>query len=309
MKRLASLCLLMSPLVAACTAPESTGSGAGGSTTAAAKNELVVKTPVYDVPDGESFECFYTDIVTDKDLSVVSAAGTQGPGGHHIIVYYSDEVKDPEHHPCDDAEMANWHQVVGANGLGTGEPAISMPEGLAIKVPAGKQIVLQTHYINTTGKVQQYSDEVNVALATPEEVKAYANLFAVSDMGFQVQPHAQTTSVTQTSVHKDAQIILMGGHMHEHGKQFKLEILDDAGQVQEVLYDEKWSAAYASHPPLLRYTMDAPRLLKKGTRLRQTCVFDNESPDTLKFPTEMCVTFGFYFPDEGEMIHLSTPAQ
>lgn len=293
----------------ACTGEETPGDGGSTTTTGTAKNELKVTTPVYDVPEGESFECFYTDVVTDKDLSVVSAAGTQGPGGHHIIVYYSDEVRAPEHHPCDDAEMASWHQVVGANGLGTGEPAIEMPEGLALKVPAGKQIVLQTHYINTTGKPQQYSDEVTVALTTPEDIIAYANLFAVSDMQFKVEPHAMTTSVTQTSVHRDAQIILMGGHMHERGQNFKLEIVDDAGQVQEVLYDETWSAAFASHPPLLKYTVDAPRMMKKGTRLRQTCVWNNESPDTLQFPSEMCVTFGFYFPDEGELIHLSTPVQ
>lgn len=288
---------------------DSGGSGGSGGSGEPEKKTLDIKTPEYDVPAGESFECFYTDVVTEEELSVVAAAGIQGEGGHHIIVYYADEVRDPEHHPCDDAEMASWHQVVGANGLGTGEPAISMPEGLAIRVPKGKQIVLQTHYINTTGETQKYHDEVAVELTEPDKVVAYANLFAVADMGFTVDPHATTTHVTQTTVKRDTQIILMGGHMHERGQSFKLEMLDDAGEVSEVMYDEKWSAAYASHPPLLTYTIDDPRLLKKGTKLRQTCVWNNESADALQFPTEMCVTFGFYFPDDGELVHLATPVQ
>ncbi len=79
-----------------------------------ATHELVVKTPEFDVPPGDSFECFYTSTKAATDLAVTSAVGVQAEGGHHITLYYADEDKPVGHHPCSDVEMLGLHQVTGA---------------------------------------------------------------------------------------------------------------------------------------------------------------------------------------------------
>ena len=45
---------------------------------------LTFQTGEFEIPPGDSFECFYTDTFTEKELAVTSAKGDQGPGGHHI---------------------------------------------------------------------------------------------------------------------------------------------------------------------------------------------------------------------------------
>src|SRR6185312_16349641 len=88
------------------------------------KNDtLTVATESFEIPAGESLTCFYTSTTTDTELTVGDATGTQGVGGHHIIVYYTDTPQAPTHHPCNDAEMISWHQIAGAsNG---GEPVVA----------------------------------------------------------------------------------------------------------------------------------------------------------------------------------------
>jgi hypothetical protein len=197
--------------------------------------------------------------------------------------------------------MVSWHMIAGTGGEAVGQGVISLPEGLAVKVPAGKQLVMQSHYINTTGKTEKVTDTAELKYLDPSEVKSYANFYALADNSFEVPSHATYQSTTLCTVDRDFQFVLSLGHMHEFGTHYKLERIDDQGNVLETMHDEEWRPEYTSHPPVERWTMDQPLLLKKGTRLRQTCSWNNTSADALIFPREMCVGFFYYFPDQGEL--------
>jgi hypothetical protein len=58
------------------------------------EDTLAFTTGEFEVPPGDSFECFYTDTFTDREISVRSADGKQGSGGHHILVYYTDVPRE-----------------------------------------------------------------------------------------------------------------------------------------------------------------------------------------------------------------------
>lgn len=265
---------------------------------------LIFQLPEFEVQPGDTFTCFYTDAVTPRDLNVSSAAGMQGPGGHHLTIYYyeRDEVKPAEHHPCSDQEMLEWKQVAAAGDkdLETGgEGAVSLPPGYAMKVPGGKQLVVQAHYINTTGAPMRVSDKVVVKLVPDEKVKHLANMWALSDGQLEVPSRASATRQGTCKTAFDMNLLVVLGHMHEWGKTFRLDIIDDAGDTVEVLYEQKWDPVFTSHPPLLRFGEDSPRLLPKGTRLRQTCSWDNTTDEPLTFPREMCISVLYYWPDNG----------
>jgi hypothetical protein len=103
------------------------------------------------------------------------------------------------------------------------------------------------------------------------------------------------------TVSQDLQLALLLGHMHEHGVHYTLETIDAAGAVIDTVYSEDWMPSYSSHPPILKFTMEAPLTFKAGTRFRQTCEWNNDTDKTLIFPTEMCVGFGYYFPGENRL--------
>jgi hypothetical protein len=262
---------------------------------------LTLRTVEFAVPAGDAFECPYTDLTTTEELFVNNSVGLQMEGGHHITVYYTNVKQPPGHHPCVDAEMTEWRQVAGSAGddKNGGEGRVGLPPGVAIKVPAGKQIVMQTHYINTSGKERMAKDVVTVQLLRREEVKHVANAYVLVDDQFKIPPQANYERVSTCTISKDLNVLLLLGHMHELGSVYKLERIDEKGNALETLVEHKWQASYTSHPPTKNFTPEAPLVLKKGTRLRQTCKWNNTTTEQLRFPREMCVTFGYYFPDDG----------
>ncbi len=262
---------------------------------------LSFETGEFEVAAGDAFECFYTDVVTDRELAVRGAAGEQATGGHHITIYYTELTKDPQHHPCIDAEMADWRMIGG--GGDEAEAAISklrMPEGLAIRVPAGAQIVLQAHYINL-GEPFTANDSASLELIPTESVEAYVNQFVFNDVGFAVPPHEELESVSTCTAPEEVDVIRLLGHMHEWGTYYKLERLDDGDQPVETIIEKEWEPVFASDPEILTFEPDQPMRVAAGTRLRQTCRWFNDTEDPILFPREMCLAYGLYFPDRGEI--------
>lgn len=287
------------------TTPDTSSSTSGGTTNPDMKT-LEFTTPSFDIAPGDDFECFYTDVTVDHDLGVLSADAQQEAGGHHITVYYTDSPKPPSHHVCSDQEMLTWHMVAGAGSSNGGEPVITLPEGMATRVKAGSQIVVQAHYINTTGATRTVQDSVKVHYEDASKVKTFANQFAIFDGNFSVPAHGQVTSKSTCVAPSDLNVVLLGGHMHEFGKHFSLEQIDESGKAT-MLYDHDWQPSYASHPPTNKYTQDKPFVIKKGTKFRQTCEWDNTTANPLAFPREMCVTFSMYFPDNDMVVCNTTP--
>ena len=262
---------------------------------------LSFETGDYQVAPGDAFECFYTDVITDRELAVRGAAGEQLSGGHHITIYYTELVKDPQHHPCDSAEMAEWRMIGG--GGDEAEAAVTklrMPEGLAIRVPAGAQIVLQSHYINL-GDPFTANDTASLELVPTSSVGGYVNQFVFNDVGFAVPPHASHQSISICTAPIDVAVIRLLGHMHEWGTYYKLERLDDAGQAVETIIEKDWEPVFTSDPDILTFDPDDPMRIDAGTRLRQTCRWFNDTADPILFPREMCLAYGLYFPDSGEI--------
>ena len=90
-------------------------------------------------------------------------------------------------------------------------------------------------------------------------------------------------------------------HMHEWGSYYKLERLGDGDAVESVLIEREWDPIYVSDPVIETFDVDAPLMLAAGTRLRQTCRWVNDTTDPLLFPREMCLAYGLYYPDDGEV--------
>ncbi len=260
---------------------------------------IVFTTEEFEIPVGDSFTCFYTNHITEEELSIIGADGLQGNGGHHILAYYAEEPREPGYHPCTDTDMVNLHQVAG--NAGEGGQVLNLPDGLALKVPAGKQIVLEAHYINETGKPYRAFDWVKLVKGDPAKIQHYVNYLVTIDEAFEIPPNAPLKRVTECTLDRDFNVALSLGHMHELGSAFKLEVLDEAGTLIDAPLDHKWTPSYTSHPPINTYEIPTPYVLKKGQRIRQTCEWNNSTASPVIFPREMCIGFFYYWPGEGDL--------
>ena len=258
----------------------------------------------FEIPPGDSFECFYTDTITQKQLNVQSATALQGKGGHHITVYYTDQKVPVGHHKCDNIEMVGFHQIAGAaEGK---EGVIGLPDGYATRVPEGKQLIIQSHYIRTEDGPLTVEDTVELNTLETADVKSFANSFVMNDGSFQVPPRSTNKSVSECVVPRDFDLLLMLGHMHELGSHYKMELVDESGKSKQIYYETDWDPIFASHPPFTTYDPAKPLHLAKGSRIRQTCEWKNSGDTMAAFPREMCVMFSYYIPDDGFIVCDST---
>src|SRR5262249_3728585 len=127
----------------------------------------------------------------------------------------------------------------------------------------------------------------------------YINFWVINDDTFNVAPMSTGKTVSTCTFPQDLKTVIMLGHMHAYGTHYTLERVDAQGKVLETVYDKAWQELYMSHPPFITGTLDAPLDIPAGTIYRQTCQWNNTTPNPLVFPTEMCIAFGFYYPDNG----------
>jgi len=269
---------------------------------------LAIDLGEFAVDPGNTLTCFSTGFITEREYAIGSALGVQAAGGHHITVYWTTDTTTFAPRPCRDEDMISWNFIAGVGGEpGAGDDQ-SPPAGLAFRVPAGVHLVAQAHYINTTGAPQRVHDSVDIDLVSPANLVAYAAMLAVNDGSFTVPPRTRFRRVSECTMTAPRSLVLLLGHQHEFGEHFSVELVPADGSPPRMLYDYVWEASYASHPPVLRWAIDAPLAIAPGDRLRTTCDWNNTSVDPLLFPDEMCATVSYYYPDTGEGFIACDPA-
>jgi hypothetical protein len=153
-----------------------------------------------------------------------------------------------------------------------GAPVMTCPDGMAKKIPAGSDLVLQMHY---TAKSVDAKDQTEVALATSAEKPTYRLLtLQMANYNLLIPPGDRNRRVVVTgTLPQDALLVSMFPHMHLRGSGFEYQILGGrGGRVENLLkvndYNFYWQ---------LSYQLKKPRPLPAGTRLLFAGYFDNSS--------------------------------
>ena len=158
--------------------------------------------------------------------------------------------------------------------------------GMAKKIRAGSDLVLQMHY-TAYGQAVNDRTRIGVVFAKEPPQKAVLTLQMGNDK-FLIPPRDPRYRVTVSgTLPNDALLISLFPHMHLRGKSFEYSIARSNGNVETLLkidnYDFNWQ---------LNYRLAEPRLIPAGTRLLWTAYFDN-SPNNPRNPDpEAEVRFG-----------------
>jgi hypothetical protein len=261
-------------------------------------DEVQIISPALDVePFSDATYCSYLVNPLPKEVDVVGMISDQSKFGHHITVYdVGPSGKTDDTHKCTDDDMQRARFLGGG---GEGSPNVKIPEGLGFRLPAGGHLLVQTHWINTTGDKQRGQAAVNLQYRDPSPDRQIAHTFSAFDSKFEVPPRKQGDATTECKVKKELRLFLLAGHQHEWGSRVSIEQV--SGDATKVLYDEKWSPEYNTNPPRLNFTKDEPLVLKEGDTLRLHCEWNNTTEKSLRFPQEMCVAFGMYFPGTADI--------
>lgn len=235
-------------------------------------------------PGTEKMYCIYLEN-TEGDLAVDDMEALQGDYGHHIVLL---TTIDPQPagtvEDCTSQEdMWKFRSFV--------LPGNELPAGHGIRIPDGMQYVMQIHYVNVSDAPILVRDVARLRRKPLGEVETWVSTLTTNSLRLALPPGASRESF-DCVLPVDADLLLLGGHMHETGAKFSIEVGPSVDALESMYLVDPWRPVYRDAPPVtLFYTQ--PRRVPAGTIVRTTCEWLNDTEDTLEFPAEMCASFGY----------------
>jgi len=170
----------------------------------------------------------------------------------------------------------------------------SLPPGVAVHLPAGTGLDLNSHYANTSDQAIDAEVYANLHLLELSQVEHVAEIFALSNFDIELPAGKVTTLVKEFIFKEDRQIIQLVSHTHERMTEFTAEITGGSqdGELIYISYD--WE-----HPAPLRF--DPPLSVTAGQGMRIRATYDNQTDRDLLFgftrAEEMMILYGYYYTD------------
>jgi len=253
----------------------------------------LVAPPVHAIAPGEDLTlCSYIDYRTDRELDILDSQGFQSKtGGHHLILYAVTLQQPANTHPCTEDDMINARYLAGG---GADSPPADPPEGVVFRMPADTQLMIQTHWINTSDQPIDGQGAFNLKITDPSPDHQPAQLVTVVNASFTL-PLGKGAVSADCQIGEPMNVFTLGGHMHEWGRHTKIAYTSGSAPAQ-VIYETNWSSEYQFNPPRNHYTPEQPFALSAGDKLRIDCEYMNDTGAPLPFPREMCVLFAYAYP-------------
>jgi hypothetical protein len=232
----------------------------------------------------------------DQDYDVVDITGAQSRGGHHALLYATNEAQPAGFTRLwQDADQLTTRLMGGVGGEGGGK--VTLPPGVVFRVKKGSYLLMQTHYLNTGEEPIIGTTVLDVKLAPADPSHRLASIMANTTTDVSLAPGLDSTLDVTCEVQQDLQFIQVSNHMHEYGTSTFTEFVDPGGQTHTLKSDAAWSYEWALNPNFATYPVEQPLLVPAGSTLHTQCTWNNMSDRAITFPTEMCVFFGFILND------------
>ncbi len=239
-------------------------------------------------PGGEGYRCVRRTI--DRDIFIRELNPIDPDGTHHTVVTYMEDSSIPDESiPCSVVNHAP--KMIFGSGVGT-EPFV-MPEGVAIRIPAGAQVMINLHLFNAGREEIAGHSGLEVVTVDPSEVEHEAGSVLAGDEFFTIPAMASDFWITGSCT-MDAQttVFALFPHMHQYGDYQRVYAMTDAGE--RLVFEDTYSFDDQ------RYRHIDPLVLQPGERIRVECRYQNPTSSSVRWGdsslTEMCYAGLLFYP-------------
>ena len=228
------------------------------------------------------YQYFVTPTNFKEDVWIEAAEARPGNRSavHHIIVSF----RDPKTQGAQNGRGFGEFIV----GTAPGDMPLILPPGLAVKIPAGADLVWQMHYTPNGKEVKDKSQVGFVLYKGKEPPKHFSHTRGISNNTFVIPPGASNYQAeSEWIVPRDTLLLSFMPHMHLRGKDFEYRAEYPDGRSEIILkvprYDFAWQTSYRLAQPLR---------LPKGTKIHCIAHFDNSAANPANPDPKKQVTWG-----------------
>jgi hypothetical protein len=265
---------------------------------------IQIGTPEFEVPAGTERQwCYYFKLPSDVDLDVVRFEVRYLAGSHHMNLFQTD--KDAPDHDEDCFARMPFTSPEDPRGvdLVVGSQSENLdwqlPAGVAFKLKAHRQLVLQIHYVNAgTQKTPSGHGKVLINLVTepdPSKITAHMGTMFANNVNIHIPPRSSRSFSTTCGLPKAVKLAALTGHFHSRGKVFSVNLAPNGADATEEIYRSRaWD-----EPPFR--VLSEPIDIPAGGGLYYTCDFQNRTDLDVKFgprvdTDEHCNLFAYFYP-------------
>lgn len=213
------------------------------------------------------------------------------PGSRPVVHHCSVFLRAPGSYEEADApgELGSYSLAAYVPGM----TPLSLPDGMAKRIPAGWKLVFVIHYA-PNGRAQDDQTCIGLTLADPKTVRREVATQLLVDPDLSIPPGHRDFPVVHTRrFDRDVLLLSMFPHMHLRGKSFRYEAVYPGGSTEILLdvprYDFNWQN---------NYVLLEPKRLPAGTILRCTGRYDNSSANPANPDPNATVRAGKQSTDE-----------
>jgi hypothetical protein len=234
----------------------------------------------------EDYWCATKTITEDMYIRAFRALAPQGT--HHTVLSRANTGDPDGEFACGAGTLAD--QMLFASGVGTDD--LIFPEGVAMEIKAGTQLLLNLHLFNTGQSPIEGLSGTLVQTVPLEEVQQQAEVIFAGSIAIVVPPMAEGSADGWCQFPSDATVLTLWPHMHQYGTHMRIVHESGAGDV--TLHDGPFSFSEQ-----VNYPID-PLLVKANERIHVYCSYNNTSAAPVTFgdssTQEMCFAGLYRYP-------------
>ena len=244
----------------------------------------------------DAYAC--TSMVTTADLYVHTFHADRALGSHHVILSITDQTDIPVGDY--DCSGGNYDpKVLYAAGVGSTD--LVLPDGVAMKIPAGSHLNLSLHLFNATDGPLTGSAGVSIETMDPADVVMQAEQIFSGTRTISIpaddMPHTAQGGCTAT---RDYNVFAIWPLMYADGTHQTFTVLRAGATTPEILLDEDYMFSEQTNDGL-----GIPTVINTGDQLLTTCTYVNATDATIGYgesdtaPDEVCYTGLYRYPADG----------
>jgi hypothetical protein len=236
----------------------------------------------------EQYLCVVATVPEDMFVGAFRPIAPEGT--HHTVLTRIDNRDDGDY-PC--GATSNGHNQIYGSGVGT--QAFHYPPGVAVKLEAGEQLLLNLHLFNTRPSELSGISGVEVIRIAESGVMNEAETTLAGTLSFELPPQSTSTVEGSCVLPDDKTLFAVWPHMHQLGTHMTVTVLHGGGET--VVHDAPYSFEDQRAFPL------DPIAVARGDAVHVACSYNNTTDATVGFGdsslAEMCFAGLTLYPATG----------
>lgn len=244
----------------------------------------------FTIPAGQEFyRC--TRLTVTEDTYIAGFRAMSPLGTHHTVLSIENNPTEPDgDFNC--SAGTNAHGMLFASGVGTDD--MVFPSGVAMKVSAGSQLLLNLHLYNVSESEITGTSGTQVMAIPASAVEQEAEFTFAGTLFLNISgsmPNQEQTASGGCTFDADQTVLAVWPHMHQLGTHMK--VTHEGNTIHDKPYDFNEQINY----PI------TPLLVRNGDRINVTCTYINNTGQNVMFGDssnqEMCFAGLYRYPATG----------